>query len=151
MQTDEQIEFGKRIREIRKILHLSQKDFAAAIGISNTFLSEVEKGKFKPGYDFFINTIKKFNINTRYLATGEGDVFFKSDSETRAENKINFGEYSEIIEEMLMYFEQAPVVKFAVLEFYKNYIYEKSHLVREEIELYKNKKLKKESKDKNNK
>ena len=151
MQTDEQIEFGKRIKEIRKRLHISQKDFAAAIGISNTFLSEVEKGKFKPGYDFFINTIKQFNINTRYLATGEGDLFFKSDNDTKKEIKINFGEYSEIIEEMLMYFEQAPVVKLAVLEFYKNYMYKNSHFVKEEVERYKNNKSKKENRDKNNK
>jgi transcriptional regulator with XRE-family HTH domain len=151
MKTDELIEFGKRIREIRKQLHLSQIDFANAIGISNTFLSEVEKGKFKPGYDFFINTIKKFNINTRYLATGEGDIFFKNINETKNETKINFGEYSEIIEEMLMYFEQAPVVKFAVLEFYKNYIYDKGHMIKKEVERYKKQKLKKENKDKDNK
>ncbi len=148
MQTDELIEFGKRIKEIRKQLHLSQIDFAAAIGISNTFLSEVEKGKFKPGYDFFINTIKEFNINTKYLATGEGDIFFKNRNEITTDTKLNYGEYSEIIEEMLMYFEQAPVVKFAVLEFYKNYMYEKGHMVKEEVELYKKQKSEKESKDK---
>ena len=148
MQTEELIEFGKRIKEIRKQLPLSQIDFAAAIGISNTFLSEVEKGKFKPGYDFFINTIKKFNINTRYLATGEGDIFFKDRNETKTGTKINYGEHSEIIEEMLMYFEQAPVVKFAVLEFYKKYMYEKDHMVKEEVERYKKQKSKKENKDK---
>jgi hypothetical protein len=32
MQTDKRIEFGERIREIRKRLYISQKDFTAAIG-----------------------------------------------------------------------------------------------------------------------
>lgn len=134
MESVELIEFGKRIKEIRRRLHISQKGFAAGLGISGSFLSEIESGKTKPGYEFFKNITLKYNVNHQYLHTGKGDIFLDTDAENSPEKKIDFGENRKIIEEMIWYFNRVPVVKFAVLEFFKSYLYEKKEMIEEEIE-----------------
>lgn len=39
------IELGKRIKEYRKKIGLSQEDFALLIGMDRTYYSSIEKGK----------------------------------------------------------------------------------------------------------
>ena len=45
MRRSEFIELGMRLTMIRKKLKMSQRRFAAACGMSNNYLSEVEKGQ----------------------------------------------------------------------------------------------------------
>jgi transcriptional regulator with XRE-family HTH domain len=134
MDTVELIEFGKRVKEIRRRLNISQKDFASTIGISSSSLSEIESGKTKPGYEFFKNITLEYNVNNQYLHTGKGDIFLDSDAENSSQKKIDFGENKKIIEEMIWYFNHVPVVKFAMLEFFKSYLFEKKEMIEEEIE-----------------
>jgi transcriptional regulator with XRE-family HTH domain len=134
MNSEELIDFGKRVKQIRSSLHISQKDFAAKIGISGSFLSEIESGSTKPGYEFFKNITLEYNVNHKYLHTGEGDIFLDTQDENRPEKGIEIKENRKIVEEMLWYFNHVPVVKFAVLEFFKRYLYEKKGLIEEEIE-----------------
>jgi len=75
LENPELIAFGQGLKDIRKNLDIQQKDFAEKLRISGSFLSEVEKGKAKPGYDFIKNLIVKFDINPLYLFTGEGPTF----------------------------------------------------------------------------
>lgn len=46
---------GDNIRKYRKSGHLTQKDLGEAIGISNTYLSDIETGRTNPS----IKTLKK--------------------------------------------------------------------------------------------
>ena len=117
MTSKELSEFGQRVRNIRKQLRISQKELAQHLNISNTYLSEIEAGRFKPGFHFFGNLVTKFNVNIKYLITGQGDSFIN----TETTRKHDYGEYSERIQEMLKDFEQVPMVKYAMLEFYENY------------------------------
>ncbi len=128
MDKDELIQFGDRIKTLRFQLRKSQKDFAREVGISSSFLSEVEKGKTRPGYGFFKNIILKYNARPVFLFTGEGGMFLKSpgnqeeDPEkvlARAERLLR--EERELIEQMVWDIKHIPLVKFALLEFYSTY------------------------------
>ncbi len=135
MTPEELTEFGQRIKKIRKHLRISQKELAGHLNISNTYLSEIEAGKFKPGFEFFMNMVTKFDVNAKYLFTGEGNFFIDTE-DTEKDSKRYRGESSEFIEEMLKDFEQIPMVKFAVLEFYQSYKLTKKDLLekaREEV------------------
>ncbi|MFH5835907.1 helix-turn-helix domain-containing protein [Proteiniclasticum sp. C24MP] len=49
------VSIGDNIRKYRKSGHLTQKDLGEAIGISNTYLSDIETGRTNPS----IKTLKK--------------------------------------------------------------------------------------------
>ena len=66
------IEVGKRIKEVRNHLQISQGDFAARMGISRVHLSAVEIGKMKPGFNFLYKADQIFNINPLYIFKGFG-------------------------------------------------------------------------------
>ncbi|UCH97896.1 MAG: helix-turn-helix transcriptional regulator [Candidatus Aminicenantes bacterium] len=143
MTPEELIEFGQRARKIRKYLRISQKEFAVHLNISNTYLSEIESGKFRPGFEFFVNMVTKFDVNIRYLVTGEGDFFIKTENDS----KKYYGENSELIEEMLRDFEHVSMVKFAVLEFYQSYKISKKELIKAAREEFREEKLHRKKKE----
>lgn len=64
-------EINKRIRQIREQAGLTQKDFASKIGISRSFLSEIESCQVKPSIEALIGIIGLFDIDSRWLIIGE--------------------------------------------------------------------------------
>jgi transcriptional regulator with XRE-family HTH domain len=68
------MEIFNRIKEIRKSLNLTQSKFADLLNVSNGFISEIESGNKKPGYDILISLKKEFNININWLLIGEGEM-----------------------------------------------------------------------------
>jgi transcriptional regulator with XRE-family HTH domain len=80
-----------RIREARKALNISQKDFAKAICISNSYLADVENG-YRKANDRIVKLASiTFGISENWLKTGEGEIFYKSPDEklTRLESLFN--------------------------------------------------------------
>ena len=71
---------NERIKEVRKKLGLSQKDFAQKVGISQRSVSWGEQ----PGNNVPDSTIKSlcivFRINEAWLRTGDGDMFIEPDT-----------------------------------------------------------------------
>jgi transcriptional regulator with XRE-family HTH domain len=72
---------NERIREARKTLKMSQKDFAAAICISNTYLADVENGSRKANDRIIKLCSMVFGISETWLKEGKGDIFYKSPDE----------------------------------------------------------------------
>ena len=127
--------FGQRVRAIRKALELSQKDFAGPLEISGTFLSEIENGKYKPGYDFFYNILTKFNVNLHYLMTGTGEMFnpvikAAQPGIKRPSVPVTKGE------DLLWYIERSPMFMYLVLGYASKVFYENKPHIETEIETY---------------
>jgi len=72
---DSAAEIGKRIIEVRKNLHLKQKELAAALKIVPSYLCEIEKGNGNPGPELFVRLASEYNVNLNYLFIGSGDMF----------------------------------------------------------------------------
>ena len=69
---------NQRIKEARKTLNMSQKDFAAAICISNTYLADIEN-ETRNANDRIIKLCSMvFGINETWLKEGKGEIFYKS-------------------------------------------------------------------------
>jgi transcriptional regulator with XRE-family HTH domain len=82
---------NERIRRARKALNISQKDFAKAICISNTYLADIENGSRKSN-DRIVKLVSMvYGVNKQWLKTGEGEMFYKSPDEkiTRLVNIFN--------------------------------------------------------------
>ena len=132
MKTEQLMKFGRRIKEVRKSLGIKQQDFARLIQVSNSFLSEVESGKAKAGFNIFYYISKTYNVNLDYLLHGAGPMFYSEEDELTI-TKADLGEYGDRILEMLEYFETSPIVKLAVLEFYIRYLYENEDVIKKDI------------------
>jgi transcriptional regulator with XRE-family HTH domain len=131
--------FGQRIKNIRKALRLNQKDFASPLNISSSFLSEIENGKYKPGFDFFKNILDQFNVNLHYLLTGQGEMFNQFEKKPVKEIKNPFTSI-ESGEELLWYIDRSLLFKHTVLGFATKFLYDNKPHIKSEIEEFETKK-----------
>lgn len=66
---------GERIKQLRKVLGLTQKEFGDRIGVKPNTIGTYEIGRNDP-IDAVISLIcLKFDVNEYWLRTGEGDMF----------------------------------------------------------------------------
>jgi len=66
-------EINRRVKQVRERSGLTQKDFAEQIGISRSFLSEIESEKVKPSVEALIGIVTRFQIDPHWLLIGAGD------------------------------------------------------------------------------
>lgn len=64
--------FGKRLKEIRKDLGITQKEMSQRYGIGLSSLQRYENGQSVPGGIFLIDLATK-GYNLHWLMTGDGD------------------------------------------------------------------------------
>jgi transcriptional regulator with XRE-family HTH domain len=62
---------GRRIREIRGF-DMTQAEFAERIGISQNYLSTMERGTVEIGAEILLRISREFAKNVEWLLTGEG-------------------------------------------------------------------------------
>lgn len=76
-----------------------QKEFAKMLGISSSYLSQVEGGGILPSINILVAIAKKLNCNLHWLLTGEGPQYVSvSHSDSNTLNKLIqlFQEYPEL-------------------------------------------------------
>lgn len=61
----------ERIKEFRKKIKLKQKEFAEALGYSQGYVAEIEKGKREPSRDFLKKLNSVFGLSTDFVLYGE--------------------------------------------------------------------------------
>ena len=66
---------GQRIKQLRKMLGLTQKEFAEKIGKATISISKWEAGDRTPDESTLKLIAKEFNVNEQWLKTGEGEIF----------------------------------------------------------------------------
>ncbi len=71
--------FPARLNQLIAQTTLSQAEFSRQISISPGFLSDVIKGRKKPGTDFLYAIRTVFGASIDWLLTGEGTMFGRSD------------------------------------------------------------------------
>ena len=134
------LELGNRVKMIRKELRISQKDFANKINVSGSYLSEIEAGKSKPGYDFLFNISKICNVSLAYVLHGVGEIFTGIDYGPTITSKEPGNDHIETIEELIWYLERSTLLKLNVMGFAAKFIYDNEPAIKKEIEKYKTKK-----------
>ena len=69
---------GRRIRELRGF-DLTQEEFARRIGISQNYLSTMERGKVQIGSEILLKISREFGITIEWLLTGEDQESSRSE------------------------------------------------------------------------
>ena len=75
----QRISIGRRIKAARQAKGLTQKEFAASLGIVQGFLSGIERENKAPSDTLLIALCHYYRINEVWLFTGVGDMFRELD------------------------------------------------------------------------
>ncbi|MDQ1355560.1 MAG: Helix-turn-helix protein, partial [Acidobacteriota bacterium] len=111
---------------------LSQRDFAAQLDIAGSYLSEIEAGKTRPGFEFFYKTSKIFKINPIYLLHGKGTIFLETEKSWY--HDIDFGTMNREVQNLIWHMAKAPTLSHAMLEFFARYLYANQELIAAEMQ-----------------
>jgi transcriptional regulator with XRE-family HTH domain len=63
-----------RIRELRKSIGLTGKEFSRTIGVDNSQYSKIESGKLTPTIQQLVEIFSHYNVSVDWLLTGEGKM-----------------------------------------------------------------------------
>jgi transcriptional regulator with XRE-family HTH domain len=63
-------ETGRRIRELRGF-YMTQRELAERIGISQNYVSDMERGKVEVGAEILLRIAREFDKTIEWLLTGE--------------------------------------------------------------------------------
>lgn len=112
-------EIGKRLSAVREKYNILQGTMAKQLGISRVNLYRLEKGEAPPNAYILYNLSTKFNISMEWLISGEGKMIRSEKPGYR--DKLDFGEFQRIGEELFEIMYKVPFVKYAVLGFFSEY------------------------------
>lgn len=71
---------NERLKKLRKILGLTQQEFANKIGMKQNTIAQYEMGRTIPSNAIIFSICREFNVNETWLKTGEGNMFNNSTS-----------------------------------------------------------------------
>lgn len=66
---------GKRLKELRKKLSLTQEEFAKKLNVSRSNIANIEIGNISLSDRNLKDICRIFNVNNKWLETGEGSIF----------------------------------------------------------------------------
>ena len=107
---------GERIKQIRQALSLTQTKFAERIGISTSYVAEMELGKRKVN-DRIIRLISTgFDVDEHWLRTGEGVIYYET-------AEANLAQVTSLFKSLSPPYQECVLIQLnAVADLYKNSI-----------------------------
>lgn len=80
---------NERIKELRKLLNLTQREFANKIGMQTNTIAVYEMGVRKPKSSTISIICHEFNVNEEWLLNGIGDTFISPEQSNAIPSTIN--------------------------------------------------------------
>lgn len=68
---------NERLKKLRKELDMTQQEFADKLGTARNNIAGYETGKRNPSNAVISLICREFNINEKWLRTGEGEIFIE--------------------------------------------------------------------------
>lgn len=111
------VTFGRRIKEVRRLLGIQGQDLARELGITSNTYYRNEGGQNIPDLMTFVNIAQRYNISLDWLLLGRGEAEYKAPvAEEPALDETVSGD----IKEMVQYMQKIPSLRHELLmHFYK--------------------------------
>lgn len=109
-----------RLKKIRKELDLTQQDFAQKIGSTQNVIANYEIGRRNPSNSVINNICKTFNVNEKWLRTGDGEMFSFSNTFNLNDFVKSRGMTTKELEILRAYFELDPEIRKTILEHFSS-------------------------------
>lgn len=146
MATYDLTAFGERLKQIRKALYLSQADLSEKLEVSRSFISELESGLVRCGYDLIFKLSEIYSVNLYYLVRGEGAMFDAKTPTSSLSGKA-IGDPIESISELIWYLERSTLMRYNVLLAATRILLDEENRIAKEIEKFNAKNKKEEPND----
>lgn len=126
-------DIAARIKDIRASLKMKSKDLAKRLGISASSLSEIEKGKYYPNFEFISKIGRLFKVNLYYLVYGEGKMFLESDRSSYLLDLEKLADNNPDIKRFLEYFLKSAIIRYYLLKEFNTKITVEKDLIEKEL------------------
>jgi transcriptional regulator with XRE-family HTH domain len=141
------IAVGKRVRQVREALGLTQVDFVKPLDRKSAFLSQIENGtKKNPGVWIFLQISSVYNVSLDYLFHGTGHMFLDN-KKNSDKDKRDYIEDIDSVEDLLWLFEHSKFFKDSIMGYAGKFKYENDVLIKKSIERYWQKRQQEEKND----
>lgn len=110
---------GRKVREIRDAARATQSQFAERIGISTSYLNQIENNQRPVSAAVLLALAEKFQIDIAELSTGEGDRLLSALSEALSDPL--FETYSPSVQELKLVVQNAPGLAHALITCHQAY------------------------------
>lgn len=70
---------GERVRAVRKSLGLTLEKFGASLGVKKNTMCAIEIGRNATTEHMTKSICREFNVNYKWLTTGDGEMFLDND------------------------------------------------------------------------
>lgn len=85
----EQISVGKRIRERRLNLHITQEELSSALGVTPQHISFIEQDKGAPSLALLARLAEELGVSVDYIVSGKDCVITDAIPAIKADNRLN--------------------------------------------------------------
>lgn len=72
----------ERIKELRRLLKLTQNEFAKKIGVKQSTIATYESGRNEPTYSVIKSICREYSVSEDWLRSGKGSIFLPDISGT---------------------------------------------------------------------
>lgn len=134
MKSDNVTAIGKRLKDVRRTLKVQQKEAAAILSTSASYISEIEAGKANPGPEFFLKFYNAFNVNLNYIFLGIGEMFL-GDQDKPEPASYNFNEDIDSVDKVLWLMKNSSYVKNTILSFTSKLVLDNTETVKRSIDI----------------
>lgn len=110
---------GRKVRELRDQHKITQSQFAERIGISTSYLNQIENNQRPVSAAVLIALAEKFQINLGELSSGEGDRLLSALSETLTDPI--FENMGLSVQELKLVTQSAPNLAHALIRSHQHY------------------------------
>ncbi len=119
MEKEKFKKIGNKINAIRIKTELTQEQMAEKLNISRVQYSRIEKGIASPNANILYQISEQFGISLDWLVMGKGTMDLQPPD--RKWVSMDFGEDKEAMDIMLEKMYKAPMLRYAVLNFFIKY------------------------------
>lgn len=106
---------GERIKEIRKLRGLTLEKFGEKIGMKKNSVSQLENGKNSVTEQVIKSICREFNVNERWLRTGEGEPYLLPTNDIVAKATALLGKHDPLFESIVEVYSKLDEVDKKVL------------------------------------
>ena len=77
------LKMKERIKKIRKEQNMTQQSFADKLGLKRQTIAAYEIGNIEPSNAVILSICREFNVNEKWLRTGNGEPYLESTKDER--------------------------------------------------------------------
>lgn len=117
MKEEHRKDVGRRVKEFRYHMGLTQAGIVEFLDIGRANYSRIEKGEIFPGLSILKTFQDQFGLNHNWVINNKGGMLLQPVED----NRFKFGQYEPEVEDLLAYMEKVPSLKHAVLSLFHEY------------------------------